>query len=130
MCALYGIVFVGVCVQLVKIYLYKYKLMSFHTGFNLLVALWMLLRFLFFLSLAFPPMPLWVNRIMYWPTTNVQFATYSLLVCFFVSYVYREKWSLLVRKRVYFIYIFGNLALLTFTLCNTIVSPLLRANTC
>ncbi len=47
---------------------------------------------------------------------NLQFATYSLLIAFFVSNVYRETWSSHVRRRVAILYVAANGLLAAFTL--------------
>eukprot|EP00732_Lithocolla_globosa_P002841 Lithocolla_globosa_v1_NODE_2003_length_2214_cov_7.131079.p1 type:complete len:355 gc:universal NODE_2003_length_2214_cov_7.131079:1117-53(-) len=89
---MFGALLCVVTLQLARIFVDKHRLIHFHFVFCCLVFVWVILREVFFLSLVFTELPHWVDRWLYWPPTSLQFATYSLLVCFFTRFIDRDFW--------------------------------------
>lgn len=113
---LFGTLAVVVSVQLGRIIYNGHNVMSFNFGFCVLVLLWMYLRTIFFLSLTFSPIPVWLDRLLYWPTTNLQLATYTLLICFFARYVHRDTWRSSTKRKAVIWFIASNVVSLLFTI--------------
>ena len=114
----YSLICLIAFIQLLRIFYYKHRILSFHFGFLLCVFTWNILRILFFIrswsTLA--------TYIFYWYPIDIQFATFSLLVVYYayLTYVPLRLWS---RKRslVITVYTLVNLSVFFLTSCYIVI---------
>jgi hypothetical protein len=90
-CACFLLSFAQVC----RILVYQHQLFSFQSGFLVLTSAWSVVRAVFF----FRPLPQLSSFLLYWIATDLQFATFALLVAFYASILYRTDGRWLQSRR-------------------------------
>lgn len=111
--ATYAILCLASGIQTFRIVIYRHNLRSFQFAFHLLCFIWTALRVLFFASTT-----RWSTRytlFVYWVPTDIQFATFSLMVVFYAYLLHKRVWE---HKKwiVYTCFVGANLSMFTLTL--------------
>jgi len=98
--------------QIARILYYRHNYISFQFGFLLLCFFWGVVRSFFW---GFLPVidDGWVASILQWLPVNLQFATFSLLVLFFVHLVQKSNGAKDLQKQYVIAYAVVNVVLLT-----------------
>eukprot|EP00002_Diphylleia_rotans_P019726 TRINITY_DN3814_c0_g1_i2.p1 TRINITY_DN3814_c0_g1~~TRINITY_DN3814_c0_g1_i2.p1 ORF type:complete len:334 (+),score=56.71 TRINITY_DN3814_c0_g1_i2:50-1051(+) len=103
---MYAFALVHLCTQGFRLVKYKHQLTSFQALFIQLNFVWAIFRFVYFaIGLADHKWNrLWEQILVYWLPFVVQYSTFSLLIMFYASLVFRKTWW--VTHRAYFLAVY------------------------